>query len=126
MIVLSLLHDGGPLTWTIVALGNAAVVWGAVNLGLVRDRLILTLQPLFALVPALLGAVGVLGGVRDFQTLATSATGARPAELAAGVAAGYACGFWGAAMTILGVALGVAALSRHAARWAAPPPTGGE
>ena len=119
--MVSLLLSGGPLVWGLLALGNTAIFWGAINLACVRNRTLLTVQALFALLPAAAGAAGAWAAASAFHTLATSAA-PKPSELAESFSAGLACGIVGAATTVLAAGLGILALSRHAARWSAPPP----
>ena len=118
-MILMLLHSG-PFVWSLLAAGNAALIWGVWNLAFGRNRTALTLQLCCALIPAALGSVGALLAYFDWVDLATSTTPPKPSEVAGRITAGLLSGLWGGALTVLAAAPGVAALSRHAARWSEP------
>ena len=113
------LFDGGPLALLLLAVGNGALLWGVWNLARGGSRTALTVQLGVALIPAALGAVGALLAYRAFGELSRAAGPVpKPAEVAARINAGLMCGLWGGGLTVLAAIPGVAALSRHAARWA--------
>ncbi|NNJ24924.1 hypothetical protein [Alienimonas chondri] len=115
--------QSGPLVWAIISVGNVALIWGIWNFAVGRNRTTLTLQLCLAVVPAALGALGALLGYLDWMAIAASTAPPKPSEFAAKISAGLLSGLWGGGLTVLAAAPGIAALSRHAARWSEPPPS---
>lgn len=111
-----LLRAGGPVGWLILGLGIVLTLWGVVNLLRRPGPVVLILQAVCSLIPALLGAALAYGCYLEFAQFGAQAEPPKPVVFAEVISRGLLGGMIGPLASVVPAALGIAALARSSAR----------
>lgn len=107
-----LLKAGGAMGWLVLSLGGLLTLWGLYNLFVGGDRLMMLLQTLCSLAPAVLAAAVVFGVYGEFVSIAAAVEPPKPKEFASVISSGLIMGMVGPLATVIPAALGIAALAK--------------
>ena len=108
-----LIEVGGADCFPIVLFSMVLIVWGLVNLAVVKNRWALLLQALLSFGPSFLACLGLIGSFVRFRNLATSPGPVQPEELGQVMSIGIVLGIVGSASTAIPAIIGILALARN-------------